>query len=188
MGAGLTATLGAAEREALLALARAAIEQRLFGGDLLEPARRALPSTSALDAPRGVFVTLKTSDLRGCIGHLENDRPLREAVERCAVASAFEDPRFDPLSPGEWPRIRLSISALTVPVAIDGPGQVEIGRHGVVLEKGSRRAVFLPQVAPEQGWDVATLLGQLARKAGLPPDGWRDGRLSVFEAEVFGEE
>jgi AmmeMemoRadiSam system protein A len=184
----VTATLDAAEREALLALARAAIEQELFGGDVLERARRALPPSPALDAARGAFVTLKTSELRGCIGHLESDRPLRETIERCAVASAFEDPRFEPLSPAEWPRTKVSISALTIPRPVEGPAGIEIGRHGVVLESGSRRAVFLPQVAPEQGWDVPTLLSHLARKAGLPGDAWRDGRLLVFEAEVFGAE
>jgi AmmeMemoRadiSam system protein A len=184
----VSASLGAAEREALLSLAKAAIEQRLFGGDVLERARRAMPPSAALEAPRGVFVTLKTSDLRGCIGHLEGNRPLRENVERCAVASAFDDPRFDPLDAAEWSRVRLSISALTVPFRVEGSEAIEIGRHGVVLEKGGRRAVFLPQVAREQGWDVPTLLAQLARKAGLPPDGWRDARLSVFEAEVFGED
>lgn len=188
MAAGVTATLGPAEREALLALAKAAIEQRLFGGDALDRARRALPPSTALEAARGVFVTLKTVDLRGCIGHLEGDRPLRENVERCALASAFEDPRFDPLDAREWPRVRLSISALTVPVPVAGPGAIEIGRHGVVLDKGGRRAVFLPQVAPEQGWDVPSLLAHLARKAGLPAEGWKDARLAVFEAEVFGED
>lgn len=179
--------LDVAERRALLALARAAIEQRLYGGDRLDRARAALPPSPALDAARGAFVTLEDADLRGCIGHLEGDRALRETVERCAVASAFEDPRFAPMTPESWPGVAVSISVLTPAEPIDGPAAIEIGRHGVVLEKGSRRAVFLPQVAPEQGWGVADLLAHLARKAGLPADGWRGGRLFVFEAEVFGE-
>ena len=63
------------------------------------------------------------------------------------------------------------------------------GRHGVVLEKGGRRAVFLPQVAPEQGWDRDTMLDHLASKAGLARNAWRQGAtFQVFEARVFGEE
>lgn len=183
----MTAALSPAERSGLLALARTAIEHRLFGGDALERARAALPASPAVEAPRGVFVTLEDSDLRGCIGHLEADRPLRENVERCAVASAFDDPRFAPMTAAGWPGVAVSISALTPAVPVDGPEAIEIGRHGVVLEKAARRSVFLPQVAPEQGWGTTELLEHLARKAGLPSDGWRGGRLWVFEAEVFGE-
>ena len=58
----------------------------------------------------------------------------------------------------------------------------------MVLHKGGAGAVFLPQVATEQGWDRDTLLTHLAQKAGLAPDAWRDGaQFEVFEAEVFGE-
>ena len=65
---------------------------------------------------------------------------------------------------------------------------IEVGRHGVLLEKAGRRAVFLPQVAPEQGWNRDELLAQLCAKGGLPGDCWRSGaRLSTFEAEVFRE-
>ena len=183
----MNVALSPAEREALLSLARAAIEQRLFGGDSLERARAALPRTPALDAPRGAFVTLEHDDLRGCIGHMEGDRPLRENVERCAIASAFEDPRFSPMTPDAWSGVTVSISALTPSEPLERPETIEIGRHGVVLEHGSLRSVFLPQVAPEQGWGVADLLEQLSLKAGLPRDGWRAGRLRIFEAEVFGE-
>ena len=64
---------------------------------------------------------------------------------------------------------------------------IEPGRDGVLLEKGPRKAVFLPQVATEQGWGRRELLEHLALKAGLPRDGWRDASFSVFRAEVFGE-
>ena len=64
-----------------------------------------------------------------------------------------------------------------------------VGRDGVVLRQGGRSAVFLPQVATEQGWDRDTLLAQLSRKAGLPADAWRrpDAELLTFQAQVFGE-
>jgi len=72
---------------------------------------------------------------------------------------------------------------------IAGPEEIEIGRHGVLLEREGHRAVFLPQVAPEQGWDRETMLDHLAMKAGLPRNAWRSGaRFEVFEALVFSEE
>jgi AMMECR1 domain-containing protein len=67
------------------------------------------------------------------------------------------------------------VSVLTEPVAIADWTGFEVGRHGIVLVKGSRRAVFLPDVAVEQGWDREQTLTHLARKAGLPADGWREG-------------
>ena len=104
--------------------------------------------------------------------------------------AAFEDPRFPPLSAREFPRIKIEISALTPPVPVASYQDIEIGRHGMVLELGGRSAVFLPQVAPEQGWDLATTLTYLSRKAGLPGNAWKDPRakFTVFEAVVFHED
>jgi AmmeMemoRadiSam system protein A len=134
-------------------------------------------------------VTLhKRGELRGCIGEIAPDRELHRVVRDHALNAAFKDPRFTPLSPAELPEIVIEISALTPPVEIESWREIEIGRHGVVLSKNGRSAVFLPQVAPEQGWDVETTLKYLSQKAGLPPDAWRDGaRFEVFEAVVFGE-
>jgi AMMECR1 domain-containing protein len=75
---------------------------------------------------------------------------------------------------------------LTSLVPVAGPEEIVIGRHGIVLSKGGRKSVFLPQVAPEQGWDRETTLTHLALKAGLGPDAWREGcEFLVFEADVF---
>ncbi len=105
-----------------------------------------------------------------------------------AAAAAFEDRRFPPLSRGELAGITIEISALTPPRAIDGIAEIVLGRDGVILRKGMRSAVFLPQVAVEQGWDRDTLLTQLALKAGLPGDAWREGaEFQTFQAEVFSE-
>jgi uncharacterized protein (TIGR00296 family) len=85
--------------------------------------------------------------------------------------------------------IKIEISALTVPAPISSPDKIRIGIDGVVLKKNGQSAVFLPQVAPEQGWDVNQMLTQLSIKAGLPPDAWKDGAsFLVFQAEVFSEE
>jgi uncharacterized protein (TIGR00296 family) len=92
------------------------------------------------------------------------------------------------VSADELPEIQVEVSALTPLRDVDGPDAIVIGRHGIVLEQAGRRAVFLPQVAPEQGWDLPTTLTQLALKAGLAPDAWRrDCRFQVFEAEICEE-
>lgn len=175
------------ERRDLLAVARAAIEERLGAAGALASALESVARTPALEEARGAFVTLEDEDLRGCIGRIVSSDALVDTVVHCARAAAFEDPRFPPMTADAWPGVRISISVLTPPVDVAGADAVEIGSHGVVFERGHHRSVFLPQVAVEQGWDRTALLENLARKAGLPREGWRGGRLSVFETESFGE-
>ena len=96
------------------------------------------------------------------------------------------DPRFAPVSEGELSGLDVEVSVLTPLVSVNGPEDIEIGRHGIVLSAQGRRSVFLPQVAPEQGWDLETTLGHLSLKAGLSPHAWQEGaEFQVFEAEVF---
>ncbi len=178
------------EQEALLALARNAIRAAVRGASA--PPDR-VPDSFAPDSPlrqeRGVFVTLtEDGDLRGCIGSIIGNEPLYAGVRRQAVHAAQEDPRFSPVSPGELERIHIEISVLTPPVPVAGPQEIVVGRHGVLIEKRDRRAVFLPQVAPEQGWDREEMLRALCRKAGLAADDWKSGMtFEVFEAQVFEE-
>ncbi len=140
----------------------------------------------------GVFVTLKIDgDLRGCIGDIFAERPLWAAIAARAVSSAAEDPRFPPVREDELSRIRIEISVLSPLEKVASPQDIVIGKHGILLLfDGHRRSVYLPQVAPEQGWDLETTLGSLCRKGGLPGDAWRDRRASfeVFTADVFGED
>ncbi len=177
------------ERTSLLRLARGTIEGYLREGRVPEPRDLGIRITPGLRVIAGAFVTLhEDGELRGCIGEIEPERELYRAVRDHALNAAFKDPRFRPLTPAELPRIVIEISALTPPVEAHSWRDIEIGRHGVVLSKAGRRAVFLPQVAPEQGWNVETMLDYLAMKAGLPRDAWREGaRFEVFEAVVFGE-
>jgi AmmeMemoRadiSam system protein A len=138
------------------------------------------------------FVTWKKDgQLRGCIGSIEPVRPLWADVQANAVHALLDDPRFPPATADELARLDLEISVLSpfVPVA-DPLHAVEIGVHGLLVERGPRRGILLPQVPVEWGWDVPTFLGHACRKAGLPPDAWRDRdtTLSTFSAEVFGEE
>lgn len=146
------------------------------------------PASPGLLREQGAFVTLeKGGALRGCVGRLFTDQPLYLTVQRMAVAAALEDERFPPVQAQELSELDIEISVLSPLDQIAHPEEIEIGRHGVVLRAQGKQAVFLPQVAPEQGWDRAELLRQLCKKAGLPDDAWKEGTLYVFTAQVFGE-
>jgi AmmeMemoRadiSam system protein A len=178
-------------RKNLLQRARAAIA-RAIGAHAATPVVEPLPGPHALipaDFRAGAFVTLrKAGELRGCIGYPEPTLPLLDAVERCAVSAALADPRFPPLSAHEWTGVLLEISVLGPIEPVRDIEEVEVGRHGLVVEFGSRRGLLLPQVAIEWQWDAVEFVSQTCVKAGLPRDAWRNGaRWYKFEAEVFGE-
>jgi len=145
---------------------------------------------SAISSRRaGVFVTLHIDgELRGCIGHIEADEPLPRSVARYAVAASSEDPRFAPVKAAELAHLEVEISLLGPMERAAGPADIEIGRHGLMIEMAHQRGLLLPQVASERQWDAATFLAQTCRKAGLAPDSWQRGAtVWKFEAEVFGE-
>ena len=145
--------------------------------------------TPVMRKEMGVFVTLhENGELRGCIGEIFPSRPLWKAVMAQAINSGLDDYRFKPVELEELPKIEFEISALTPPVKVNSWKDIVIGKHGMTLEKDGHSAVFLPQVAPEQGWGLEETLSYLARKAGLPSDAWKEGaKFSVFEAVVFNE-
>ncbi len=174
------------EGELLLRIARRSIEDRLGGRRFSMPPE--LPP--ALLRAGACFVSLhRGRDLRGCIGSLESTEPLWRNAMSNAVRAAFSDPRFPPLAQDELARVDIEISVLTPAREIGDPAEFQVGRHGIILAKGGQRAVYLPQVAVQQGWGREETLDHLAGKAGLPKDAWRqpDARLQVFEARVFRE-
>jgi AmmeMemoRadiSam system protein A len=138
----------------------------------------------------GVFVTIHhRGELRGCIGHMETVDSLPRIVARCAVAACSADPRFPAVAPAELPQIQIELSLLGPLEQAAAPADVEIGRHGLVVEMGRQRGLLFPQVATERHWDAATFLSQTCRKAGLPADSWQRGaKVWRFDAEVFGDE
>jgi AmmeMemoRadiSam system protein A len=134
-------------------------------------------------------VPQKKPQLRGCIGDIFPQRPLYKSVIANAIHAGVNDRRFYPVTKAECNDITIEISALTAPKPIASPDEIRIGIDGVVLKKDGRSAVFLPQVAPEQGWDVNQMLTRLSLKAGLGADAWKKGaNFLVFQAVVFGEE
>jgi AmmeMemoRadiSam system protein A len=174
------------DRTLLLRVAREAIEAHVGAA----PAH-VTGDVAILDVPRGAFVTLhKGGELRGCIGHIEANLPLRTVVPQCAVSAASSDPRFPPLAVDELRHIDIEISLLGLFEAIAGPRDVIVGTHGLFVKRGWQRGLLLPQVAVEWNWDAETFLAHTCHKAGLPRDAWQHGGIEMwrFEAEVFGED
>jgi AmmeMemoRadiSam system protein A len=172
-----------AQQRSLIAVAREAVRGAVIGAPPPVPAPMDLPPAS------GAFVTLKKhGELRGCIGTLECRRSLAEEVARVAVSAAREDPRFAPVGPSELDDLDLEVSVLGPLEQIDpaDPEAIVLGRHGLVVEQGSRRGLLLPQVATEWNMDRETFLAHTCAKAHLPADAWRKGATVYrFGAEVF---
>jgi MEMO1 family protein len=178
------------DKQNLLLLARRTIEFYQQNKNVPTPDQLGISITGAMKVSRAVFVTLKkNSDLRGCIGEIFPSQPLYKSVILNAVNAANNDLRFLPVKRGELSEIKIEISALTIPHPIDSYNKIRLGTDGIVMEKDNSSAVFLPQVAPEQGWTLEETLTQLSLKAGLAADAWKkDATFLVFQAEVFGEE
>lgn len=172
------------EERTCLKLARRALEYHFETGRRL----RSPVKSGTLKEKRGAFVTLAVDgELRGCIGYPLPVKPLDETIIEMAVAAATQDTRFEPLAAGEMERLKIEISVLGLPEAAD-PGQVEVGRHGIIVSKGYYKGLLLPQVPVEHGWDRETFLRHGCLKAGLPQDEWRRGAdVEVFTAQVFSE-
>lgn len=148
----------------------------------------------------GVFVTLNVikpiHELRGCIGFPYPEEQLVAATIKAAIYAATEDPRFPPISIDEFSStVVVEVTVLTPPHLIETrdrktlPGLIEVGRHGLIVERGGNSGLLLPQVATEWSWDASEFLTNCCMKAGVPPDSWLlDGtKVSVFEGEIFEE-
>ena len=183
--------LDADARAFLLRVARESLEHGVRTGRAFPRGHFTPDAPKATLLKMGAFVTLNdkaTGTLRGCIGEILPMRPLVEAVAERAVDSALHDPRFMPVEESELGNLRVEVSALTPPKPVASWRDIVLGRDGMTLEKDGCFAVFLPQVAPEQGWDLPTTLSYLAQKAGLPSNAWRTGAtFETFQAEVFHE-
>lgn len=183
-------TLSDEDKQALIKLARATLDYYFEHGTMpATPQDAGVSRTPGMDRILGAFVTLKKDgDLRGCIGEIRPRRAVCDAVMEHAIDAAVHDPRFRPVTRDELAGLVIEISALQPSHPVASPRDIELGRHGIVLHKDGASAVFLPQVAPEQGWTLEETLSHLALKAGLAADAWKEGaRFDVFEALVFGE-
>ena len=181
------AILSETDRKLLLELARNTISSYLTAGEIPVVKTESLPAS--LCEKRGVFVSLHIDgELRGCIGHFEDDKPLWSIVQEMAVASATRDYRFQPVTLRELKQIDIEISMLTPLQRISSENEIILGKHGIYIKKGDKAGTFLPQVATETEWTKEEFLGHCARdKAGIGWDGWKDAELFVYEACIFGE-
>jgi AmmeMemoRadiSam system protein A len=173
------------DRRTLLGIARRAVIEAVERGQLLQVA----PLVGALADPSGVFVTLRRrARLRGCIGQVEAIEPIAQAVARCAMAAALDDPRFDPVLPPELAEIEIEISAISRLQKITLE-RIEIGRHGLMVTRGYQRGLLLPQVALEFRWTRERFLEETCVKGGMERQAWKDPtvRIEGFTAEVFSE-
>ena len=174
------------ERIFLLKLVRSVIRARAQG----EKHEPELSTSEKLNTKFGVFVTLNSnSELRGCIGYVEGIMPLQEAVREMAEAAAFEDPRFPAVNSKEVEDLEIEISVLSPLKEVKDISEIEIGLHGLIIEKGFYKGLLLPQVAGEYGWNNETFLKHTCIKAGLPEDAWQDDDIviKIFSAEIFSD-
>jgi AmmeMemoRadiSam system protein A len=171
-------------RRNLVRSARATLDALVRGTPVPPPLRG-----NPYDELTAAFVTIRVEgSLRGCVGDISFRMPLGEAVVDMTRAAASSDPRFPPVTTRELPNIEIEISILT-PFRSASPDEIDPGRHGVVVRKGERSGLLLPQVAVEFGCDSASFLELAYRKAGLPYWGRHDPsvHLEIFEADVFAE-
>jgi AmmeMemoRadiSam system protein B/AmmeMemoRadiSam system protein A len=170
----------------LLKLARSVIEAETSGKKLTVPSS---PSP-IMQELRGAFVTLKkNSQLRGCIGYIEAIKPLATTIQEMAKAAALDDWRFNPVRADEVPTLEIEISVLSPITEVTDPSAIIVGKHGLIMTRGSNRGLLLPQVPVEWGWDRETFLAQTCAKAGLPEDAWKQKgtKIECFTADVFSE-
>jgi AmmeMemoRadiSam system protein A len=171
---------------ALLDLARKAISIAVTERQILDIP----PYPASLANPAGAFVTLHIEGrLRGCVGQVESSSPLAETVVRAAINAAWHDSRFPEVDASEVDRLDIEISLLSKPEPIL-PEAIVTGLHGLLVVKGEKRGLLLPQVASERRWSSQRFLEETCAKAGLPRDAWREPstRVLAFTAEVFSDE
>ncbi len=148
-----------------------------------------------LTEEKGCFVTLtKGGRLRGCIGYIFPKEPLYKAVAQMTYNAAMKDKRFKPVTKDELDEIHIEVSVLTVPKQLKFTSPEELllklrpQIDGVVLRLGSRQSTYLPQVWKQMP-DKMVFLTRLSLKAGIDPEAWRKGYVTmlIYQAEAFEE-
>jgi len=181
------ATFTEQEKEMLIAMAKNSIKEAILG--VATEGTTPDFKSEALNAQNGVFVSVYVNgQLRGCLGRFNNTEPLWQAVKQLAVSAATEDSRFDEITAEELDLLSVEISVLTPLQKIKSSKEIQLGKHGIFIKKGTNNGVFLPQVADNYHWTVEEFLGHCARdKAKIGWDGWREAEIYIFEATIFGD-
>lgn len=178
-------SLDRAEKRLLLDVARCALMSAVDGTEPTASPPCDVPCAES----SGAFVTLqRRGQLRGCIGEINSKESLTKVITRCTRAAALEDPRFRPVRADELGEINIEISVLSPPRESKAE-EIEAGKHGLIVSRGYRRGVLLPQVATERGWGAERFLEEACVKAGLGRQTWKTSGVVIesFTAEAFGE-
>ncbi|MBU4304295.1 MAG: AmmeMemoRadiSam system protein B [Candidatus Omnitrophica bacterium] len=173
------------QKQKLLNVARASINKFVKTGKRTE----VNTDDAVFLGKSGAFVTIyKNGILRGCIGRIAADKPMIHVVNEMAVEAASADPRFPPLQEHELNAVSLEISVLSPLKLITDIDEIEVGTHGIIIQKEFYSGLLLPQVAVEYGWTREEFLQHTCLKAGLGPNDWQKGaQIYIFSAEVFGD-
>jgi AmmeMemoRadiSam system protein B/AmmeMemoRadiSam system protein A len=181
---GIDLGLSDGEKDILHTIARTAIASKCLGHKY--PAINIASNT--LKEKRGAFVTLhKKGNLRGCIGYIRPQKPLHQTIREMALAAAFQDSRFKPVTQSELNDLEIEISVLTPLKKISSIDEIEVGKHGIYIMKDFHSGILLPQVATENSWDRETFLEHTCTKAGLPDTAWKEKNteIYIFSADIF---
>ncbi|MDR1195230.1 MAG: AmmeMemoRadiSam system protein A [Endomicrobium sp.] len=167
----------------LLLLSRKAIEEYLKNSEIID---FSIDGNDELLRLAAVFVTLtQNGDLRGCIGTIEPQYPLCEAVIRMSLSAALNDSRFFPLTLKELPETKIEISALSPMTKIKTADEIIQNKHGVLIQKGNRNGLFLPQVW-EHFNNKEDFMNELcSQKAAIAQNSWKDASAEIFIFTVF---
>lgn len=180
--------LSDAEKKILLEGARKTIIALFTGEEVERPDYNMYPS---LKTRCGAFVTLtEYHSLRGCIGYIIGNQPLFETVCEAAIQASQNDPRFPPVTLSEMKKISIEISVLSEPFNLSTYDEIEIGKHGLILEEKGKRGLLLPQVPIEHKMNKEQFLDAICQKSGLTKNYWQKNRikLKAFTATVFSED
>lgn len=170
------------DKKQLLKIARSSIKARL------KKEKYSPPGIPSLETEKGAFVTLKIDGyLRGCIGLIKVNRPLYETIAEMAVAAAFEDPRFPPLTDDDFENLEYEISVLSPLERVHDFNKIKVGQDGLMIKMDLNSGLLLPQVATDNDWNITQFLEQTCLKAGLPKNSYKEKTAEVykFSAEVF---
>ncbi len=188
------------EGELLIKIARTEITNRLFekshlSSSFISPSL--IQSNPFLNEKGCLFVTLtKNNKLRGCIGFVEPIYSILDATKKASLSSAFNDPRFPPLTKDELISVKIEISYLspfekiTANTKDELLSSITLGTDGILLKKGHQSALFLPQVATEWGFSKEEFLTNLCMKAGLNAKAWQkisEMEFYKFQVQLFKE-
>lgn len=171
------------DMQTLWKLAIATLKHAMFGG----VATFQINPTPGLSEKRGAFVSLeKSGQLRGCMGCVQPDTQLPETIKEAALDAALKDRRFSPLQAEEWPELQLEVSVLSPIVPLQNISDIQIGKTGLIIQKGTHNGILLPQVAVDYRLNPESFLIQLCRKAQLPDTTWKHAEIFSFTVQTIG--